>query len=51
MDYKTAQQKLVEHLNTWKPDGEIAEVLDKALQALNDCLEMGLNGENEVSSR
>jgi hypothetical protein len=49
MDYKTAQEKLVEHLNTWKPDGEIAEVLDKAIGAFNDCMELGLTGqENEI---
>ena len=47
MNYVEAREKLVEHLNTWKPEGEIAEVLDKCHQALNDCLEMGLDGEGE----
>jgi hypothetical protein len=47
VNYEQARKKLVEHLNVWKPDGEIAEVLDKALQALNDCIEMGLNGEGD----
>jgi hypothetical protein len=47
MDYAKARKLLVEHLNIWKPEGEIAEVLDKCLQALNDCLEMGLNGKGD----
>jgi hypothetical protein len=47
MTYKQAQEKLVKYLNTWKPEGETAQVLGKALQAINDCLEMGLNGKGE----
>ncbi len=44
MDYKKARDLLVKYLNIWKPDGEVAQILDKSLQALNDCLEMGLTG-------
>jgi hypothetical protein len=45
MGYEEAKKKLVEYLNHWKPDGEMAEVLEKALQSFDDCLEMGLTGE------
>lgn len=47
MDYKEARKLLVEYCNEWKPDGDIAEVFDKALQAFDDCLEMGLTGEGD----
>lgn len=46
MDYAKARELLVEHLNVWKPEGEILEVLEKSWQALDDCLEMGLSGED-----
>ena len=45
MGYEEAKGKLVEYLNNWKPDGEMVEVLEKALQAFDDCLEMGISGE------
>ncbi len=47
MGYNEALEKLVEYLNTWKPEGELAEVMGKCQQALGDCLEMGLDGKGE----
>jgi hypothetical protein len=47
VNYKTARDKLVEYLNAQKPEGEGAELLDKCLQALGDCQEMGLDGKGE----
>jgi hypothetical protein len=47
MDYQTALKKLDQIIETWKPEGETAEVLYKAADALRDCIEMGLNGKGE----
>ena len=45
MNYQHAYHELGTLYETWKPEGEIAEVLETALQSLEDCIEMHLVGD------
>ena len=47
MDYETAKKLLAEYYEAHKPEGEYGEALAKGMQAIDDCLEMGLDGEGE----
>lgn len=48
MNYKQAKEKLDEYFKTFEPDddNEYAQALYKAYDAISDCLEMGLNGDD-----
>ena len=47
MDYKQAKKLLEEYYETFHPEGDYAEAMLKGLQAINDCLEMGLTGKGD----
>ena len=47
MNYETAKKILAEYYEAHKPEGECGEALAKGMQAIDDCLEMGLDGEGE----
>lgn len=46
MTYEQAREELGASIEALKPQDDRHEVLNKALQALDDCLEMGLTGDN-----
>ena len=47
MNYEEAKVVLTEYYETFKPEGDYVEALLKGMQAIDDCLEMGLDGEGD----
>ena len=47
MSYQEALERLTAYCNAWKPDPDVSEVLETAMQALYDCK---LNKEGVICS-
>lgn len=47
MRYADALEELESMINLWQPEGEVAELLETACYAIQDCLKMGLDNDTD----